>query len=76
MTASMESCSKPLCQPKKTEFFRKTGRKPGTILISIVYSFSKHHGAVFDMDWLWVVGVLAVYFALQLWILPKMGIPT
>ncbi len=26
--------------------------------------------------WLWFPGAIAAYFALQLWILPKMGVPT
>lgn len=26
--------------------------------------------------WLWFSGAVAFYFALQLWILPKMGVPT
>jgi hypothetical protein len=26
--------------------------------------------------WLWFPGAIALYFALQLWILPKMGVPT
>jgi hypothetical protein len=26
--------------------------------------------------WLWFPGAIAFYFALQLWILPKMGVPT
>jgi len=29
-----------------------------------------------NMEWLIMVGVVAFYFALQLWILPKMGIKT
>jgi len=27
-------------------------------------------------DLLWVAGIICAYFALQLWILPKLGIPT
>jgi len=26
--------------------------------------------------WLWFPGAIAAYFALQMWILPKMGVPT
>ncbi len=29
-----------------------------------------------NMDWLIMVGFVALYFALQLWILPKLGIKT
>jgi hypothetical protein len=28
------------------------------------------------MDWLLVIGGITLYFAMQLWILPKMGIST
>jgi len=29
-----------------------------------------------SMEGLWFLGAIAIYFALQLWILPKMGIST
>jgi hypothetical protein len=28
------------------------------------------------MDILWIVGFLAIWLLLQLWILPKLGVPT
>lgn len=30
----------------------------------------------FDLTWLWFPGAIAFYLALQLWILPKLGVPT
>ncbi len=29
-----------------------------------------------SMDILWIVGVILVWFGLQLWVLPKLGVPT
>jgi hypothetical protein len=29
-----------------------------------------------NMEWLWFLGVIAFYFALQLWILPALGFNT
>jgi len=28
------------------------------------------------MDGLWLIGLLAIWFVLQLWVLPKLGVPT
>lgn len=27
-------------------------------------------------EWLWLVGFVAAWFLLQVWILPKLGVPT
>jgi len=45
---------------------------------NIPISSPQHRSAMVKdkMDLLVMVGVLALYFALQLWILPKMGINT
>lgn len=37
---------------------------------------SKVTGGQSPMDMIWVIGFIVFYFALQLWILPRFGIPT
>jgi len=37
---------------------------------------SKVTGGKYPMDVIWFIGFIVFYFALQLWILPKLGIPT
>lgn len=37
---------------------------------------SKVAGGKKPMDMIWVIGFIVFYFALQLWILPKLGIST